>query len=115
MPGYCTCPQQKLLSDLRFEHNKRFKLYFNLFPKAEKLIAHEYRTAKTAHIGLHVALYYSSLAVGRSVSRSFRESELQELEPRERPGYKPRPGYFRDKKTENVVKHFEFDFEYWTI
>ena len=38
------------------------------------------------------------------VSRSFRESELQELEPRERPGYKPRPGYLRDKRTENVVK-----------
>ena len=32
------------------------------------------------------------------MSRSFRESELQELEPRER------PGYLRDKRTENVVK-----------
>ena len=49
------------------------------------------------------------------MSRSFRESELQELEPRERPGYKPRPGYLRDKRTENVVKDFEFDFGYWTI
>ena len=38
------------------------------------------------------------------MSRSFRESELQELETRERPGYKPRPGYLRYKKTENVVK-----------
>ena len=38
------------------------------------------------------------------MSRSFRESELQELEPREKPGYKPRPGYLRDKRTENMVK-----------
>ena len=38
------------------------------------------------------------------MSWSFRESELQELEPRERPGYKPRPGYLSDKRTENVVK-----------